>query len=344
MKAGRTIKVGGDREALFSRFSAILDSTHLSEGVFLRELEDRVGDLYGSDAVAFNSAGSALLAIWAYHEHTSGVGREWLVPTNTFWATAGMFRGSALVDCSMKDFCMSLDTLVAARKPHHYGVVLTHVGGSLATDYKRIADYCHSTGMVLVEDAAHVLGCPAVEGPLVGSLSHATVFSLYSTKAIPVGEGGILLTRDVDLASFARKYRDYGKSYQGGIVSYSRNGYNLRMDEWTAAVACHQVSRIPDILGLRSEDAYKLSRVVPPMLDHSSGTNWYKYIVPTDFGASRTVGRVYASTDQVHTILSDGGEFPGADWVAANHICLPIGEDSYGGMTLAEVEQFLLGA
>ena len=70
-------------------------------------------------------------------------------------------------------------------------------------------------------------------------------------------------------------------------------------------------------------------------------TNWYKFIVPAEFPATRLAGQVYALSDQLTTSMNLPGVYPNAEWVAANHKCLPIDEGLYEGMSTAEIEKFL---
>lgn len=177
-------------------------------------------------------------------------------------------------------------------------------------------------------------------------MGDAAVFSFYPTKSVPVGEGGMVITRSKALARDLAMFRNYGKYKDEGatVIRYTGNGFNFRMDEWTAAVACHQMERLSDILDLRRADAEALSKVVAPLVTWDE-TNWYKFIVDSSFPAKKQTGKVYAHTDQAHTILALNGKkrFKNADLVASKHICLPIGEWMYSGMSSGDIEQYLLG-
>ena len=335
------ITVGVDRAALFRCWEEILSSGQLTEGKYVRMLEDAVAERLGRHAVALNSAGTALYAVMRYFPVPGRV----IVPNNTFFATGAMVREAGhevvLADCSRTDFSLSLEAVEAACTGAEFAVVLTHVGGGLAGDYVRIARFCAQRDLVLIEDAAHALG--TFEGRLhAGAHGRAAVFSLYPTKAVPAGEGGLLVTADAGLAEFAREFRNYGKRRQDGAIRYGQ-GFNFRMDEWTAAVAWLQVRRMAEIVERRAAAADRLFRVCPPLVRWVGGANWYKYIAPAGFGATRTAGRVYAAGDQLAAALGLPGVFPACDWAARAHDCLPIGEGLYDGMAPGDIEKFLKG-
>ena len=222
-------------------------------------------------------------------------------------------------------------------------VILTHVGGGIAHDYAGVAKWCRRHGAFLLEDAAHALGTGSSSDLCdlaAGTLGDAAVFSMYATKAVPIGEGGIVTSKDRGLITDIREFRNYGKYEKGGVINYTGQGFNLRMSEWQAAVGFLQMQRLDQILAARADCAEKLSWLVAPMVEWRS-TNWYKYIVSAAYPAQRLAGQVYARSDQLTTSMNLPGVYPNAEWIAANHKCLPIDEGLYEGMSPAEIEAYL---
>lgn len=332
-----------DSTILTKAFLQVLGSGSYSEGEMVRSFESLVSGLYGQEAVAYNSAGTALFSVLKAIDC-----RHALVPNNTFYATGGMALEAGykvtLVDCSREDFSMSLEAVKRAYTWKEDCLILTHVGGGIAHDYKAISVWCEANGLRLVEDAAHAFGVLGPSAP--GTWSDAAVFSFYPTKAVPIGEGGMVVTRHNNLASELRRFRNYGKFLSDGVIRYTGRGFNFRMDEWTAAVGVHQMRRLQEILDLRNSDAEVLSRVVQPSVSWES-TNWYKFIAPVQFPAMRKAGKVYQRSDQLCSIapfaVNCTDSMPDSAWVAENHICLPIGEGMYEGKSLDEVTSYLLG-
>lgn len=324
-------------DALLPLWAEVSSSGMWTEGRFVRSFEAKVAELYSKPAVAFNSAGTALYSV------LRALGLERVIaPTNTFWATVGMAQEAGcsvtLADCG-PDLSLSLDSVQAAYTGTEQAVILTHVGGGVAKDYVAIAAWCKSNNLLLIEDAAHAFGLTGPVAP--GSLGTAAVFSFYPTKAVPVGEGGMVVCNSEYLAYELASFRNYGKYKQNNVIKYRGTGFNFRMDEWTAAVACYQMDRLQEIMALRSQDAEVLSKIVKPLVSWDQ-TNWYKFIAPSSFPAKRQVGKVYARTDQCHHILGRTG-FPNAEAMSDAHICLPMGEGMYAGMSTDQVESYLRG-
>ncbi|QIG66791.1 UDP-4-amino-4-deoxy-L-arabinose-oxoglutarate aminotransferase protein [Rhizobium phage RHph_TM16] len=348
------LSITANHAAIHEDWQRVLDSGVFTEGPFVRLLEDEVSTLYGTEAIAFNSAGTALFAVYRALNLPN---KAALVPVNTFFATGAMAKearmSTILVDADKQNFCLDLDatekmleskTVQAMTR----ALVYTPVGGGFDQkhyiDAAMMADDYH---LKFVTDGAHALG---VGKGTLGKFGPA-VFSLYPTKAVPGGEGGIVVTDNPDLAGFLRDFRNYGKfkdplSDTPNVIQYAE-GFNFRMDEWTAVVALHQLRALNQIMEQRSAVADKLAQIVEPMVTWDE-TNWYRYIVDTEFPAKRTVGKVYARTDQLDVAMglrrneADDSRFPNAIEIANGHQCLPLHE-KMSTWSKAQIERYILG-
>jgi perosamine synthetase len=194
--------------------------------------------------------------------------------------------------------------------------VLVHIGGHIAFDAQRIADYCAREGIFLLEDCAHAHGA-SWDGRRPGSYGDAGVFSLYATKTISTGEGGVLVSKRAELIEHAQAFRNYGKP------SYDVEGLNFRMSEFTAALGLVQVERLPEIVIWKNDVARRhLDPEYPARLELPPGmsSGLYKYIV-FDW-LERSTGRVY--DEPCHRIMGHHADLPNTDWVARNHSCVPL--------------------
>jgi dTDP-4-amino-4,6-dideoxygalactose transaminase len=248
-------------------------------------------------------------------------GETVLCPSNTFMATplAALNAGARVefVDCNREDLCMSFaDFEAKAERFKPRAVFLVHIGGHIAFDTPRIAEYCAENGIFLIEDCAHAHGAEW-NGRRPGTYGDAGVYSLYATKTITTGEGGVLVSRRPEVIEHARAFRNYGKP------SYEVHGLNFRMNEFTAALGLIQVERLPEIVAFknavaRSElDPLHANRLELP---HGMVSGLYKYIV-FDW-LERSTGRVY--DEPCHRIMGHQVDLPNSDWVARNHSCLPL--------------------
>lgn len=164
-------------------------------------------------SMAVNSATAGLhLALEAIGV---GPGDEVITTTHTFTATAEVVRylgaDVVLVDIDPLTRNIDLDALEAAITPRTKALLPVHFAG-LAVDMPRLLAVAKRHGLKVVEDAAHALPT-SVAGRLIGTFeSDATVFSFYANKTITTGEGGMVVTRDPELAKRIQVMRLHGIS------------------------------------------------------------------------------------------------------------------------------------
>jgi dTDP-4-amino-4,6-dideoxygalactose transaminase len=307
-----------DRARLHALIDEVLDSGQWTEGDMVARLE-AAWELYnGVPAVAMSSwAGGALAAL-----HFAGVkGEIVLCPSNTFMATplAAINAGASVqfVDCNREDLCMSFKDFEAKAEKHKpRAAFLVHIGGHLAFEVEEIAHYCSENGIFLIEDCAHAAGAEW-NGRKPGTYGDAGVYSLYATKTITTGEGGVLVSSRPEVVEHARAFRNYGKP------SYEVQGLNFRMTEITAALGVVEIERLPEIVAWKNQIAReRLDPVNPSRLEIPGGmvSGLYKYIVFE--WLERSSGRVY--DEPCHRIMGHHDRLPNSDWVASNHSCVPL--------------------
>src|SRR5689334_24058319 len=136
-------------------------------------------------AVAMSGWGGGALAALEY----AGVrGETVLCPSNTFMATplAILKAGGqpVFVDCNREDLCMSFEDFERKAEQHRpRAAVLVHIGGHIAFDVDRIAEYCRANDIFLLEDCAHAHGA-TWNGRRAGSWGDAGAYSFYATKTV----------------------------------------------------------------------------------------------------------------------------------------------------------------
>ncbi len=307
-----------DRERLHALIDEVLDSNRWSEAEMVTRFETAWEDYNDAPAVALSGwTGGAMAAL-----HFAEVrGETVLCPSNTFMATplAAIRAGADVqfVDCNREDLCMSFqDFERQAERLRPKAAFLVHIGGHIAFEAEQIAEYCKANGIFLIEDCAHAHGA-SWNGRRAGTYGDVGVYSLYATKTISTGEGGVLVSRRPEVIEHAKAFRNYGKP------SYEVHGLNFRMSEFTAALGLVQVERLPEIVAWKNETARRhLDPQYPGRLTLPDGmvSGLYKYVV-FDW-LERSTGRVY--DEPCHRILGHSVELPNTDWVAQNHSCPPL--------------------
>lgn len=221
----------------------------------------------GRPTVAVNSGTSGLhLGLLAAGV---GPGDEVIVPSFTFAATGNSvaLTGATPVFVDIEPETFTLDPLAveAAITSRTRGIMPVHLYGHPArmSELARIAD---AHGISLYEDAAQAHGA-SVGGRPVGTWGELAMFSLYPTKNMTSGEGGMVVLADADTARRVRLLRNQGmeKQYENELV-----GFNARMTDIHAAIGRVQLTKVDAWTAVRRRNAAYLDAnlrgvVVPPV-------------------------------------------------------------------------------
>ena len=241
-------------DALRESFSDVLDSKWFIRGNRCCEFEEAfaaycgkkacVGVGNGLDALTLMLKASILLGRMA-------AGDEVIVPANTFVATILAVRAAGLVPVLVepnRDTCV-LDTsrLAEACSEKTRAILVVHLYGRLA-DMSAICELAKAKGLLVFEDAAQAHGA---SGELYSS--NAAAYSFYPTKNLgAMGDGGAVVTDDLELAQVVRSLGNYG-SVEKYVNKYV--GVNSRLDEVRAAVLLAKLPHLDSWNARRQEIA-----------------------------------------------------------------------------------------
>jgi dTDP-4-amino-4,6-dideoxygalactose transaminase len=188
-------------------------------------------------------------------------GDEVIVPVYTFVATINsVLLQHALpvfVDTDPETFQVDARKIEAAITPRTRAILPVHIGGS-AADLDTILSIARRHKLPVVEDA-----CQAHLGEWrnkkLSTLGEMGCFSFQASKNLNSGEGGSLITGNDDYIEIARSFHNNGRGRAGGSFSYTRNGCNLRMTEFQAALLIEQLTRVEEQSQVRERNAAYLS-------------------------------------------------------------------------------------
>lgn len=200
-----------------------------------------------------------------------GAGDEVIVPSFTFAATANSvaLTGATPVfaDIDPRTFCLSPASVEAAITERTRGIMPVHLYGHPA-DMPSILRLANSRGLQVFEDSAQAHGA-SLDGTPVGSFGQFGMFSLYPTKNMTSGEGGMVAVANAETARKMRLYRNQGmqKQYHNEVV-----GLNNRMTDIHAAIGRVQLTKVDAWTEIRRYnaaflDAHLEGVVVPPVAD-----------------------------------------------------------------------------
>jgi dTDP-4-amino-4,6-dideoxygalactose transaminase len=213
---------------------AAIDSRHYILGPECTAFEQEVAGYIGSQHAVLTSSASA--AIWmALKVFGVKPDDEVLVPSHTAFPTveAICFAGAVPVFVDVDDsYTVDLKDAAGEISPRTVGFVPVHLYGHPA-DLPGLRQLCAERSLWLLEDCAQAHGA-AWQGRKVGSFGRAGVFSFYPSKNLTVmGDGGLLVTDDANVADRCRRLRDHGRINKD---VHAKVGFNLRFNDIQAAV------------------------------------------------------------------------------------------------------------
>ena len=219
----------------------VLQSGMLAGGRRVAELEERFAAFIGTKhGIAVSNGTVALMCI--FEGLGLGPGDEVITVGHTFNATVSsiMFTGATpvFVDIEPDTYNIDATQIEAAITPRTRAICPVHLFGQPA-DLAEIVAIADRHGLAIVEDACQAHGAE-FRGRRVGSFGHAA-FSLYATKNMTTGEGGLITTDDDRLADWIRLYRNQGmrERYHHEIL-----GYNFRLTDISAAIGLCQLDKL----------------------------------------------------------------------------------------------------
>jgi perosamine synthetase len=260
--------IGDEERAAVDR---VLRSGMIAGGPEVAAFErDFADQLVGGKACVAVSSGTAGLHLGLLAAGV-GPGDEVIVPSFTFAATANAvaLTGATPVfaDIEQDQFCLDADAAEAAVTERTKGIMPVHLYGHPA-DMTRLGAVADHHGLEIYEDAAQAHGA-GWQGRPVGTFGVFGLFSLYPTKNMTSGEGGMVSCAGATLAHSIRLLRDQGmqRRYENEIV-----GFNARMTDVHAAIGRAQLAKLPAWTQQRQQNAKFLDAnlrgvVTPPVAD-----------------------------------------------------------------------------
>ena len=258
----------------------VLESGMLVQGPRTAMLEEKFAAACGVKHAVATSSGTTALHM-ALLVHGIGEGDEVITTPFTFIASVNsiLYAGArpVFVDVEEDTFNINPALIEAAITPRTKAILPVHLYG-YPCDMDAILDIAQRYNLAIIEDAAQAIGAE-YKGQRVGSFGTGC-FSLYATKNIMSGEGGIITTNDDTLAQRCRMIRNHGmqRRYYHDIL-----GYNFRMTDLHAAIGLAQIDRLDEFTARRRANAEYLNAhitsVITPTVRPSFGHVWHQYTI-----------------------------------------------------------------
>lgn len=231
----------------------IIKSGNIVQGNEVKEFEKEFAQYVGTPYAVAVSTGTAGLHVALQVLNNERTGKIITTPLS-FVSTANsvLYIGATPVFADIESQSMNIDPIQveSTKDSATHGVVGVHLYG-LPFKIKEILKICKSSDMFLVEDCAQALGS-TYNGKHTGTFGHAGIFSFYDTKHLKLGEGGMIVTNQKNIAEKCRMIRSHGASKQ---YRHDYLGYNYRMNEVFAKIGRIQLKKVKEQLRARIERA-----------------------------------------------------------------------------------------
>ena len=227
----------------------ILSSRQLTNATFVRQFEEAAEQYLGvSHCVAVSSCTAGLVLTL----QALGLEGEVILPSFTFHASAHSLLWNGLkpvfADCDPQTFCIDSHAVKLQMSAKTAAILAVHLFGNPASIVE-LQTIASDASLPLVFDAAHAFGSD-INDKRVGNFGVAEVFSFSPTKLLVAGEGGMISTRDAELARKLRAARNYG---DGGNYDPESVGLNARMSEFHAALALRGLCSLDERIDRRNQ-------------------------------------------------------------------------------------------
>lgn len=374
---GRPIIGDAERAAVLD----VLSGPILVHGPRATAFEDAFAAWTGAPhAVSVSSCTAAMHLV--YFALGYGPGDEVIVPAQTHAATAHAVEltgaRAVFVDAERQTGNIDIAAIEAAITPRTRAIGVVHYLG-VPVDMEAVNAIAGRHGLFVLEDCALAFGT-RIDGRHAGLFGDVGCFSFYPVKHITTAEGGMVITRNAELAARLRHLRAFGVDRHAGerkipgVYDVTALGFNYRMNEIEAAIGIEQVKRLDGILSQREENFAALHRRLQGHADvqmfatakQGCASSYYclnvilgPKLAPARFeivgrlngkgvGTSIYYPRPVPHMTWYRTRYGFGADtFPNAAWISGSCITLPVGPHLNGDdmayiadVLLATVEEF----
>lgn len=183
-------------------------------------------------------------------------GDEVIVPAYTWEGTVGpvllMNAIPVFVDVDPDTYCLDAKLIEPAITPKTKAILPVHLGMRFA-DMDEILRISQKHNLRVIEDCAHAHG-GMWKGKGAGSMGDLGAFSFQSSKLITSGEGGAVISNNLEYIELVQSYINAGRASVTDLFHRRIVGFNYRLGEFQAAVLVPQLERLPQQAAIRAEN------------------------------------------------------------------------------------------
>lgn len=285
----------------------VLCSGQIAQGPMVAALEKKFAQLCGTKFAVALSSGTAALDLGLKGLNLCPQDEVITTPLS-FAATANMIllQGYRLVFADINQQTFNLDPDAVEKKISKKTKAILPVDlYGLPFDFPRFKTIAKKHHLLIIEDACQAVGA-AIMNKKTGSLATMSAFSLYASKNITAGEGGLITTNQQKLAQKVKELRQHGQT-GASSYDYRQLGYNFKMTDIQAAIALEQLRKIKTLTRKRIRNAQFLSQhlakipgIIPPFVPKGFTHVFHLFTI-------RVTAKFRLSRDQLLEYLQQNG-------------------------------------
>ncbi|WP_129408721.1 DegT/DnrJ/EryC1/StrS family aminotransferase [Marinitoga lauensis] len=279
----------------------IFDRKRLALGSYLNKFEEVTKNYFNvEDAVAVNSGTSALHLILRALNIKENDGM--IVTPFTFISSANvaLFERAhpVFIDINPDNYNIDIDKIektlnnkdhplwkrIKSLKEIKFFMGVDIFGQPI--DWDSALNLCKKNNWKVIEDSCEAIGAK-YKNKFAGTFGEAGTFAFYPNKQITTGEGGMIITNNLEIGKLCRSMANQGRGDSGKWLEHVRLGYNYRMDELSAGLGYIQMKRLDEILEKRDNVAnnyYELFKnenrvILPKIEEYTTKMSWFVFVI-----------------------------------------------------------------
>ncbi|MBB4198438.1 aminotransferase DegT [Rhodoblastus sphagnicola] len=267
---------------------SVLRSPFLGAGPVVDEFEKAFAAYLGRRyAIAVPSGTLGLMLILT--AQGIGPGDEVIAPAYSFrecaQAIAALGATPVFADIDYWSGCVTAKKAELKLTDKTRAIVALNVNGHPA-DWTALRELADKAGAPLIEDCSESIGS-RYKGELVGTFGDASFFDFSQPSPLTCGEGGMIVTDNVNLAMAIRRRRSHAVEERGSVAVTSAPAFQAKMSDISAALGLVQLSRLDEILAKRRETettyagfVQSFEGIKPPYIGPDvTDLHWFVYVV-----------------------------------------------------------------
>jgi len=304
-----------DKQAILDEIGKVIDTRWISGGPTIAKFEEAIKN-FNQDPdghyIAVSDGTCAIeMCLMLLNKGERYTEKDEIIVPSWSWVSSGfapVLVGATPVWCDVNEFGVpTVETIEPLITKNTKAIVVVHQMG-VPCDMDELEKIAEKYNLPIIEDAACAIGSE-YKGRKIGTSGNLTTYSFQARKCVTTGEGGMIVTKDANLAEWLRSYRAFGTTIsplerdRATFLlkeSFDKISGNYKISDITAAVGIAQLSVFKEEISMRDAAGKYYNHLVETNLkgtadilnivpDYCTKYNWQNYHIMLDSRFSRDV-------------------------------------------------------